>query len=266
MLRRRWWAQQQGCCGGGPRGGAAHAAHHTARRSFSACILSCTGTGSAAEGELHHQEEVAEEEAEEWALGQREQHEHEGFEALPWPPPPAGDAPSSRGGSAKHNSGPHNSTNSAGAGPVRCFSGQAGGGGGASGAAGGAASGPGGKMEGDIPPWERAEVLWEAEAPQPGSWRQGGEEDPFQGGAGPEWFPLRLSWAAGMCGQLECATRCDAASFAARTPAAGPANTSSLQCYIYCIYKNWPHKPCRRGGQPAQRGPHEPVCPREDAV
>lgn len=131
---------------------------------------------------------MAEEEAEEWALGQREQHEHEGFEALTWPPPAAGDAPSSRGG-AEHNSGPHNSTNSGVSGPVRFFSGQAGGGGGASGAAGGAASGPGGKMECDKPPWERAEVLWEAEAPQPGSWRQGGEEDPFQGGLDLSGFP-----------------------------------------------------------------------------
>lgn len=148
-----------------------------AGRTPAASLLVSTGAGST-ESEIvveqHHQEEVAEEEAEEWALGQREHHEHEGFEALPWPP--VADPPS-------NSNSWHNGGNSSSAGPVRFYSaasGQAGGGGTAGG---GAAAG--GKKEADRPAWERAEVLWEAEEPQPSSGRPGGEErDPFQGGRG----------------------------------------------------------------------------------
>ena len=125
------------------------------RRSSASSLLRCTGAGSTEEEvieEQHHQEEVAEEEAEEWALGQREHHEHEGFEALPWPP--VADPPS-------NSNSWHNGGNSSSAGPVRFYSaasGQAGSGGTAGG---GAAAG--GKKEAGKPAWERAEVLWEAE-------------------------------------------------------------------------------------------------------
>ncbi len=161
------------------------------RRSSASSLLRCTGAGSTEEEvieEQHHQEEVAEEEAEEWALGQREHHEHEGFEALPWPPVAADPLP---------NSGRHNGGNSSAA-PVRFYSAASGREGGGQAGGGGAAAG--GKKEADKPAWERAEVLWEAEEPQPSRGRPGGEErDPFQGA---QW-----EWRDG---RVACGTQCRA--------------------------------------------------------
>lgn len=165
--------------------------------------------------EQHHQEEVAEEEAEEWALGQREHHEHEGFEALPWPPLPAAGAPT---GGAHHNSTPHNGSTNNGTRPVRFYSGQAGGGGDT--AAGGEAEG----AAPAVPAWERTEVLWEAEEPRPGSWRQGGgeERDPFQGG-----------WAAraSACGTVPLGTHRGAAAWSGCMGRAAGVCVDDSRCF-----------------------------------
>lgn len=157
-----------------------------------------------------HQVEVAEEEADEWALGQRDPSE-EGFEALPWPPPAAPSSSRSR-----------NSNNSTPSWVARFYSGQASGSGGQAGEE-APAGGPGeagfgraclclrscrpaltcrsfapmraqralllcctcAAEGGSPPPWERADILWEAEEPGAASAKaeQQGEQDPFAGAA-----------------------------------------------------------------------------------